>query len=122
METKSNISEQEFNRLLGESLKEDAGFTLPSNFASMVSTKISKQQALQQYLQEFLYYLAAIVGIVALAISAFLWMDKIGLPEIMEFIKQKYVLLLGINLLILFVLFADRVLLRYFHFKLNKHY
>lgn len=103
--------------LVDEVLKTDPGFSLPDNFAEMVAEKVSRKFAWQQYVMEFLIYLGAFVGIAIISAAiALIWYDT-SWTEWLNFIIKNAVLVVGINFLAVFILFADRVLLRYFMFK-----
>ena len=107
----------EANRILDEVLKSEPDFMLSSDFAEKVAMKVSRQFAWNQYFKEFLVYLAAIFGVVSVpVIIEFLW-DKSGNENWTNFILPNISWIAGVNILIIFILFADRVLLRYFFYK-----
>ncbi len=103
--------------LIDEALKAEPVYFLPDDFASNVAETAGRKFAWQQYLREFLVYLAAIVGIAVLAAAmALIWFD-VNWKNWFDFLMTNAVLVAGINLLLLFVLFTDRVLLRYFLYR-----
>ena len=105
------------DNLLDEVLKIDPQFELSDKFADRLAEKMGRKFAWNQYLNEFLIYLAAIFGFVAVSVAIqFVWFAA-DLQRWVEFITQNITLILGINFLVVFVLFADRVLLRYFMHK-----
>ena len=102
---------------MDEALKTEPRFSLPGNFAEMVAGKVSRKFAWEQYFKEFLIYLSVFVGMgIASAGMAFIWFDA-DWKVWFDFIISNVGLVAGINVLSVFVLFADRVLLRYFMFK-----
>ena len=108
--------------LLDEVLKTELGFVLPENFADTLSEKVGKRFAWEQYIKEFLIYLAVIAGIVALSVaSAFVLFDA-DWKEWLSFVSQNIIWLLAANLITVFILFADRVLLRYFMHNTSANY
>jgi len=73
--------------------------------------------AWQQYFKEFLIYLTAVFGMAVLTAGmALIWYD-IDWKNWLDFLVANAALVAGINLLLIFVLFADRVLLRYFLYR-----
>lgn len=105
------------DKLLDDVLKTDPGFTLSENFATLIAEKVSRKFAWSQYLKEFLIYLSAILGIILVtAIMVFIWFDA-NLANWLTFFSSNLITILGINVLVVFILFADRVLLRYFMYK-----
>src|SRR5690606_19204321 len=103
--------------LLNEVLKTDPGFELSDNFADLLAEKMGRKFAWRQYFNEFLIYLAAIFGFVAVSVAIqFVWFGA-EWQQWLQFVIQNISLILGINVLVVFILFADRVLLRYFMHK-----
>ncbi|NOR73531.1 MAG: hypothetical protein GQ525_00065 [Draconibacterium sp.] len=103
--------------LVDEVLITEPGFSLPDNFADMVADKVSRKFAWQQYIKEFFIYLGAFAGIAIIFISiALKWYD-INWNEWFDFIWANISLIIGISIIAIFVLFTDRVVLRYFMFK-----
>ena len=104
-------------KLVDEALIADPGFLLPDNFAEMVAEKVGRKFAWQQYVKEFLIYLGAFIGMgIVSAAIALIWYDT-NWKEWLNFIVSNIGLVVGINIIVVFILFADRVLLRYFMFK-----
>ncbi len=110
------------NKLLDEVLTSEPGFALPDNFADLMAEKMGRRFAWMQYLKEFLIYLGVIVGIaVASAAMALFWFDA-DWRKWLDFLLTNMTLVAGVNFLLVFVLFADRVLLRYFLFRTDQKY
>ncbi len=104
-------------KLVDEALKTEPNFSLPDNFAEMVAEKVSRKFAWQQYVKEFLIYLSAFIGMgIISAAIALIWYDT-NWKVWLDFIVSNIGLVAGINIIAVFILFADRVLLRYFLFK-----
>lgn len=103
--------------LVDEVLKTDPGFSLPDNFAELVAEKVGRKFAWQQYVKEFLIYLGAFIGMgIVSAGIALIWYDT-NWKVWFDFIVSNISLVVGINIIVVFVLFADRVLLQYFLFR-----
>ena len=105
------------DKWINEALKAEPEFVLPAGFADDLAVKIGRKFAWQQYLREFLIYLGVIAGIALVSVAiAFFWFNA-DLKKWTDFLVSNVVLVAGINLLFVFVLFIDRVLLRYFMFR-----
>jgi len=101
-------------KLLDEALNTDPQFKLSDNFADVLAEKMSRKFAWQQYFREFLIYIGAIVGLLAVPVTIqFVFFDA-NLQEWLRLIVDNISLAGGIMFLVIFILFADRVLLRYF--------
>lgn len=51
---------------------------------------------------------------------SFIWLGA-NWKEWLQFISENFALVAGLNILGVFILFADRVLLRYFFFRFSNH-
>lgn len=115
MYNKDNYSDTE--KILDEVLKSDPGFVLPDNFANRMADKMGRKFAWSQYLNEFLIYLGTIAGMLAVAaILAFVWFGA-NWNLWLSFAMSNAVWITGTGLILLFILFADRVLLQYFLYR-----
>ena len=107
----------ESDELVNEVLKTDLPFSLSDNFAELIAKKVERRFTWEQYLKEFLIYLGVIAGIgIVWGITTFIWKSA-DWKMWLDFFVSNASLIIGINFLAIFILFADRVLLRYFMFK-----
>jgi len=101
-------------KLLDEALKAEPGFALPDNFADLVAAKMERKFAWEQYIREFLIYIGAIIGLLAVPVTIqFIYFGAVW-QEWFRLITNNIALIGGIMFLVIFIMFADRVLLRYF--------
>ena len=101
-------------QFLDDVLKTDPEFSLPNDFADNMEKIVGRKMVWQNYVSEFLIYLSAIVGIAAiLTAMAFIWF-KADWKAWLTFFTGNYTLIIGVIFMVVFVLFTDRVLLRYF--------
>ena len=111
----------EVDELLDEALKTDPEFKLSDNFADLLAEKMGRRFAWEQYIREFLIYLGAIIGLLAVPFTIRLIFFGANWQEWLRLIANNISLFSGILFLVIFILFADRVLLRYFmHRSLGK--
>jgi len=112
MHNEDNYFDKE--QMLDEVLKAEPGFTLSDNFAFDLAKIVDRKIAWANYWNEFLIYLGAIVGIAIIWIAVLFLFFEADWKEWLNFLTGNLMLVLGSVVLIVFVLFADRVLLRYF--------
>jgi hypothetical protein len=101
-------------KLVDEALKSDPEFILSDNFADVLAEKMGRKFAWEQYFREFLIYLGAIVGLLAVPLAIQLVLFDASWQEWLRSVANNISLVSGIMFLVIFILFADRVLLRYF--------
>ena len=104
----------DIDKLLDEALKSEPQFNLSDDFANVVAEKMSRKFAWEQYLMEFLIYFAAIVGLAVVPVAIQFIFFGAQWQDWLQFIVANISVVTGIAFLIVFILFADRVLLRYF--------
>lgn len=103
-----------YDDLIDQVLKQAPGFTLSDNFADVLVEKAGRRFAWELYIREFLIYLAAILGtILVVAVMALIWFQH-NWKNWFDFLLTNSGVVAGIGILVIFILFADRVLLRYF--------
>ena len=104
----------EVDDLLDEALKTDPEFQLSDNFADVLAEKMGRRFAWEQYIREFLIYLGAIIGLLTVPFTIQLVFFGANWQEWLRLIANNSSVVIGILFLVIFILFADRVLLRYF--------
>ena len=104
-------------KLLDEALKTEPQFILSDNFADVLAEKMGRKFAWQQYFREFLIYLGAIVGLLTVPVTIQLVLFNASWQEWLGLVVSNISMVGGIMFLVMFILFTDRVLLRYFMFR-----
>lgn len=108
------------DKWLDEALKTPPSFVLSEKFAENVAARAVRHFAWEQYFREFLVYLGAFLGFIAVTVTlAFLFLGA-DWYEWKNFLINNLSLIISLNVIGLFVLFADRVLLQYFFFKYSR--
>lgn len=101
-------------KMLSEVLTSEPDYSLSDNFADAVARKVERKTVWNEYIREFLVYLAALAGIAVVMVAmAVLWYEA-DWKESLGFLVNNLSWITGINLVVVFILFVDRVLLRYF--------
>jgi hypothetical protein len=101
-------------KLLDEVLKTDPQFELSDNFADLLAEKMDRKFAWKQYFREFLIYLGAITGLLVVPVIIQFVLFDANVNDWRQMMLGNYELFIGFSVLLIFILFTDRVLLRYF--------
>lgn len=105
------------DELLDEVFSTEPEYTLQENFADTLARKAGQRFVLEQYFREFLIYLGVLLGIAAVSAGlAFVWYGA-NVTAWLNFLTSHVSLVAGINVLIVFVLLADKVLLPYLFYR-----
>lgn len=102
------------DKVLDEVLKTEPEFVLSDNFADMLAEKMERKFAWEQYFREFLIYLAAIIGLLVVPVAIQFIFFGAQIKEWLQLATNNISLVVGVMFLLVFILFADRVLLRFF--------
>jgi sterol desaturase/sphingolipid hydroxylase (fatty acid hydroxylase superfamily) len=102
------------DKWLVDVLKSEPNFVLPDNFADRMAEKMSRKFAWSLYLREFAIYAGAILGVIAVLAAVHIFLAGADWKSWTKFVGDNLVMVIAAAFLLLFVLFTDRVLLRYF--------
>ena len=101
-------------QMLDEVLKTGPDYLLSDNFAFNLAKIVDRKITWASYWNEFLVYMGTIAGIAAIWVGVLFLQFEADWKQWLDFFTSHLTLILGTSLLAVFVLFADRVLLRYF--------
>jgi|WetSurMetagenome_2_1015567.scaffolds.fasta_scaffold86822_2 hypothetical protein len=104
-------------QLVDEILKTEPDYLLPEDFAEKMATRFEKSVAWKLYFNEFLIYLTVGVGIIGTTVAMFIFLMSKTWAELVKWLGSNIPGLIGIAIILIFILFTDRVLLRYFFLK-----
>jgi hypothetical protein len=116
----NQIENNRTDRWIEQSLQSEPGFSLPDNFADRVTDRFERHVALQNYFREFLIYLFAGIGLAGAAIAMFFFLMSDIWAKLARWAGANILELAGLALLLIFILFADRVMLRYLYIKTKR--
>jgi hypothetical protein len=98
---------------LDEVLVTDPGYTLPDGFAERISVMVKKRTEAGQMLKDFVIYIAIFL-VVSIIAGTFGYFMKLSIFEkFSSLIAGNLLWVAGTILILLFVLFADKVVLPY---------
>lgn len=104
-------------KMLDEALKAEPKFILSDNFADVLAEKMGRRFAWEQYFREFLIYLGSIFGLLAVPLVLQFVLFDANLLKWVQVAVANILPITGIIVLVVFILFVDRVLLRYFFYR-----
>lgn len=107
----------ESEKLIGEVFKSSPEFSLPYGFADKMAKMAGRRMAIMQLFQEFLIYMGALAGLAAVVVGIMLiWFPAHWVSGI-QFVLSNLSIIIGVFFLLVFIVFADRFLLRYFLYR-----
>ncbi len=106
------MDSERFDRIIEHSLKLEPGFSLSANFASSVTRAVVRREQWKIDLREYLLYSGVIAALVALVSGFYFFIDQNNVTEVFGFLKEHWMSVTTIVLLLNFIFFADKVLLR----------
>lgn len=104
---------------LDDVLKTDPGYELPEGFTGKLAKKYENHFLWSQYIREFLVYSSVIASLLTLLVGIMYFVMSEVLTKWSSFIIENLPVVIAIIIIIAFILFADRVLLRYFSYKMK---
>jgi hypothetical protein len=108
------ISDGDCDQLLDQILTTDNMLSLPQDFADKVAMKAIQRMTLRQSLREFLIYTGVISGVFITFLSIMYLANNVNIKKWLDFLLPNISLLIGITLILVFILFLDRVVLPQF--------
>jgi hypothetical protein len=107
------MRKDELTEILDRSLRGEPDFRLPVDFAQKVISSIVKRERWKSDLQDYFFLTAIIVGLIAAASGIYYLVDKELLVRAFNFCEKNWVTVAFLFFTINFVLFVDKVLLRF---------
>jgi hypothetical protein len=104
-------SEGDSDQLLDQILTTDNMMSLPDDFADRVAMKAIQRMTLKQSLREFFVYTGVVSGILIVFLLVMYLFSNENVNKWVDFLVPNISLLIGITLILIFILFLDRVVL-----------
>ncbi len=105
---KKNIYEED--KWLDDLLKENPGYQLPDDFADKLIMKIDAVESVKESIKEFLIIIGAILVILGTFFGVYYFYQRDTFIFLFSLLTNEYTPTIAI--IVLFILFADKVLLR----------
>ena len=103
--------EQEADRFLDEVLKSNLHMDLPGDFPDLVMAKVSRRLMWRQIIQEFIVYASVIISGLAAGAATFFIFGNGLYQDWARIITQNITHVVQVIVVIMFILFFDRVVL-----------
>lgn len=106
------MKNEELDYIIEESFRTEPDFRLPADFARRLTLSVTRREQWKTDLREYMYLTAVLISLLAVATVTYYLIDKDIVIRIISFVTQNAVTVVFIVLILNFILFADRVLLR----------
>ncbi len=106
------MKNEELNQILNQSFKAEPQYKLSFDFARKLSFAVVRREQWKTDMREYLLIAAVITGLIALVAGFYFFVDKQTSLSVFQFVSANWIQVLLVILLLNFILFADRVLLR----------
>jgi hypothetical protein len=106
------MNNKELDQLIDESFSAEPDFHLSADFAQKVSTALIRHSQTKTEFINYLYIIAFLTGLLLFSCGIYYMINKELLMQFITFVKQHTLNVLFTIILLNFVFFADRVLLR----------
>lgn len=106
------MKNEELNQIIEKSFKTEPDFHLSANFAKNLTFLVSRREQWKTDLHEYLFLTAILFFLFAVVSGTYYFIDKAIVVRFFTFIKGNALPVVFITLIMNFILFADRVLLR----------
>jgi len=115
------MNHEKLDYILEKSFNTEPGYSLSDGFAQKVTSRIvAKNQGLTD-LYEYLYLSALVLFLIGIAAGTYYLVNKEVLLQIFKFISGNALQVAMVALILNFILFADRVLLRLLFRSIPQH-
>jgi hypothetical protein len=106
------MKNEELDCIIEESFRTEPDFRLPANFARRLTLSVTRREQWKTDVREYLYLTAVLISLLAVATMTYYLIDKDIVIRFFSFITQNAVNVVFIVIILNFIWFADRVLLR----------
>ena len=106
------MRKDELTEIIDRSMGEEPGYRLPADFAQKVTASVNRQEQWKTDLQEYFLLTALFSGLILVASGIYYVLDKEFMIRVATFFQSNIIPLSFVIILLNFILFADKVLLR----------
>lgn len=106
------MNKENLDQILEKSLSFDPGFSLSVDFANKVTQTIVSREQWKIDLREYLLFSGVVIGLVALVGGFYYFVDQNFMLNVFSYLKENWLSVATVVLLLNFIFFADKVLLR----------
>ena len=113
------MNKEELDHIIENSFRTEPEFQLPADFASRVTRAVVRREQWKIDLREYLLYSGVILALVALVGGFYYFIDQNFMLKVFAFLKESWPSVTTIALLLNFIFFVDKVLLRFLFSRRN---
>lgn len=106
------MKNKELDELINQSLNQEPGYQLPAGFALKMAGIVTRRQQWKTDIREYLSILLIVVLLLSVAAGTYYFANNAVFMKIWLFMQQNMIPVILVTLILNFVFFADRVLLR----------
>ena len=106
------MTNKELDQIIEKSFRTELDFQLPVDFAQKVTSQVIRREHWKTDLREYLSLVGVLVLLVFVVFGFYYFVDKVFVLKAVAFISENIIPVTSIVLILNFILFADRVLLR----------
>jgi len=115
------MKNEELDQIIEGSFHAEPGFRLPADFAQKVSFSIVRREQWKTDLHEYLYLTGVLLALLIVVSGFYYFVDKAFVIQAFTFLSGNIITVTLLVLLLNFIFFADRVLLRLLFSRWNKN-
>ena len=114
------MNKEKLDHILEKSFREEPDFQLPADFAQKLTQFVTKREQWKSDLKEYFLLTAVLLGLLLIVAGFYFFIDQTQAIGTIPFISENILPIMLIVLILNFILFADRVLLRLLFNRWNK--
>ena len=103
---------EDLDHIVDKALRKEPNFRLSDDFALKMTDVVIRREQWKTDFREYLLLSAVVIGLGLVVSGIFYFIDKEAILRFVNFLSNNMLLVIGGALILNFVLFADRVLLR----------
>lgn len=114
------MENRELDHIIEKSFSTEPDFKLTDNFANKITLKVMRREQWKTDLQEYLYLTTILILLISVASIIYYFADKNIVMRFYASVKENILHVVFIAIILNFILFADRVLLRFLFRRWNR--
>ncbi len=114
------MKNEELEHIIEKSFMSEPGFQLSGDFAQKVVFTVVRREQWKTDLREYLYLIGVVLSLFALVSGFYYFVDKEFVLKAFDFLTSNLIPVISIVLILNFIFFADKVLLRLLFSRWNR--
>lgn len=106
------MNSENLDNIIEKSLRSEPKFTLSTDFASKVTLHVVRREQWKIDLREYLLFSGVIIGLITLVGGFYYFVDQSFMLKVFSYLKENWLSVATVALLLNFIFFTDKVLLR----------